>query len=76
MLYNPVTYALVVGALQHMRPGSFERVLGSCQDIVAPGLSLSDIFETEVLIPLAVLNIFSCFLKSYSEPAIRAYATF
>lgn len=76
VLYNPVAYALVVDALQHTGPGNFERVTGSCQDIVAPGLSLSDVIETEALIPLAVLNIFSYLPRALSEPPIKSYATY
>ncbi|KAE9371124.1 alpha/beta-hydrolase [Stipitochalara longipes BDJ] len=75
VLYNPVAYALVVDALQHTGPGSFSRVSGQCGSIVAPGLSLSDVIETEALIPLAVLNIFAYLPKVVSEPAIKAYAT-
>jgi hypothetical protein len=75
VLYNPVAYALVVDALTHTGLGSFERVRGSCQDIVAPGLSLTDVIVTEATIPLVVLNIFSYMPKSLSEPAIKAYAT-
>jgi len=76
VLYNPVAYALVVDALQNTGPGSFKRVEGQCGSIVAPGLSLSDVIETESLIPLAVLNIFSYLPKVFAEPAIRAYATY
>jgi hypothetical protein len=75
VLYNPVAYALVVDALQHTGPGSFSRVSGQCGAIVAPGLSLSDVIETEALIPLAVLNILSYEPKVLSEPAIKSYAT-
>lgn len=76
VLYNPVAYALVVDALQHDGPESFNRVQGQCGSIVAPGLSLSDVIETEALIPLAVLNIFSYLPKINAEPAIKAYATY
>jgi hypothetical protein len=76
VLYNPVAYALVVDALQNSGPGNFGRVTGQCGALVAPGLSLSDVVETEALIPLAVLNIFSYVPKSTSEPAIKSYATY
>ncbi|KAF8858496.1 alpha/beta-hydrolase [Acephala macrosclerotiorum] len=75
VLYNPVAYALVVDALQNAGPGNFNRVSGQCGSLVAPGISLSDVIETEALIPLAVLNIFSYLPKTNSEPAIKAYAT-
>lgn len=74
VLYNPVAYALVVDALTHDGPGSFSRVSGQCSSIVAPGLSLSDVIETQTLIPLAVLNIFSYLPKSIGEPGIKSYA--
>jgi hypothetical protein len=76
VLYNPVTYALVVDALQHPGPGTFSRVSAQCGAIVAPGLSLSDVIETEALIPLAVLNIFAYSPKVDSEPVLKAYATY
>lgn len=51
VLYNPLTWALVVDALTHDGPGSFERVgKGPCQDIATPGLSLEDILATEVCV--------------------------
>jgi len=75
VLYNPVAYALVVDALQNAGPGNFNRVKAQCGNIVASGLSLSDVIETEALIPLAVLNIFSYLPKSTSEPGIKSYAT-
>jgi hypothetical protein len=76
VLYNPVAYALVVDALTHSGPGSFDRVKSSCADIVAPGLSLSDVLETEALIPLAFYNILSYTPKALSEPPLKSYATF
>lgn len=57
-MYNPIAYALVTDALQNDGPGSFERVSDQCENIVAPGISLDNVIETEALIPLAVLNIF------------------
>lgn len=49
VLYNSAAWALVLDALTNDGPGSFERVgSASCQDIVAPGLSLDDVIETEV----------------------------
>ena len=74
VLYNPVAYALVVDALQHNGPGSFDRVKGQCGSVVAPGISLTDVIETEALIPLAVLNIFNYLPKVVQEPGIKGYA--
>jgi hypothetical protein len=76
VLYNPVAYALVTDALTHTGPGSFSRVEDQCGNIVSPGISLSDVIETESLIPLAALNIFSYMPKITTEPAIKSYATF
>ena len=76
MLYNPVTYALVKDALTNAGPGSFNRVSSSCVDVVAPGLSLDDVIETEALIPLAVYNILSYTPRALTEPAIKSYATY
>lgn len=76
VLYNPVAYALVVDALTHTGPGNFNRVEASCADIVAPGLSLGDVLETEALIPLAFYNILSYTPRALSEPALKSYATF
>jgi hypothetical protein len=76
VLYNSVAYALVVDALKNPGPGSFARVEGQCADAVAAGISLSDVIETESLIPLAVLGIFSYLPKALSEPALKAYATY
>lgn len=75
VLYNPVTYALVVDALTHAGPGQFSRVQSACADVVAPGLSLEDVIETEALIPLAVYNIFSYLPRALSEPPLMSYAT-
>lgn len=76
VLFNPVAYALVVDALTHKGPGNFDRVKNQCGAIVAPGLSLPDVIETESLIPLAFLNIFSYLPKTNVEPPLKAYATF
>jgi hypothetical protein len=75
-MYNSVAYALVVDALKNPGPGSFARVEGQCADAVAAGISLSDVIETESLIPLAVLGIFSYLPKALSEPALKDYATY
>lgn len=75
VLYNPVAYALVTDALQHDGPGSFDRVSNQCGNIVAQGITLSDVIETEALIPLAVLNIFAYENKVTSEPPLKSYAT-
>jgi hypothetical protein len=47
-----------------------------CGAVVAPGLSMDDVIETESLIPLIVLNILSYLPKVFGEPAIKPYASF
>lgn len=74
VLYNPVAYALVVDALTNTGPGSFSRVSGQCGSVVAPGISVADVIQTESLIPLAVLNIFSYLPRVLTEPPLKAYA--
>ncbi|KAI9649526.1 hypothetical protein NHQ30_002104 [Ciborinia camelliae] len=76
VLYNPVAYALVIDALQNEGPGSFDRVSDQCGNLVAPGISLSDVIETTALIPLAVLNIFAYEDKVTSEPGLMSYASY
>ena len=76
VLYNPVAYALVVDALTHEGPGKFARVARQCGELVAAGLSLFDVIQTESLIPIAVMNIAAYEPKVASEPALRAYATY
>jgi hypothetical protein len=75
-MYVPPGFTWAQSTLQNPGPGSFSRVSGQCGAIVAPGVSLSDVIETEALIPAAVLNIFAYLPKSLSEPAIKAYATY
>jgi hypothetical protein len=75
VLYNPVTYALLIDAMTHDGPGDFSRVSSACQDIAAPGLSVSDILETESTIVLAALNILSYTPKTTVEPSLPAYSS-
>ncbi|ESZ95379.1 hypothetical protein SBOR_4235 [Sclerotinia borealis F-4128] len=76
VLYNPVAYALVTDALRNEGPGSFDRVGDQCGNVVAPGLSLNDVIETEALVPLFLLNVLSYEDKVTSEPALMGYATY
>jgi hypothetical protein len=73
VLINPTAYALVVDALTHDGPGRFERISGSCVDVVAPGIGIADVLATEAVIPEAALNILSYLPKVASEPAIKTY---
>ncbi|KAK6600240.1 hypothetical protein H4I96_07566 [Botrytis cinerea] len=76
VLFNPVAYALVTDALQNDGPGSFDRVSDQCGNLVAPGISLADVIETEALIPLAALNVLAYEKKITNEPALMSYATY
>lgn len=76
VLYNALAYALAVDAIQNPGPGSLSRVNATlqCQKFAADGLSLADIFATEALIPIAVVNIAAYPNKSATEPPIMPYA--
>jgi hypothetical protein len=77
VLYNPLTYALVVDALTHDGPGDVSR-LGSlaevCAPYAAPGLDLADVLETAGLIPIAALLLLAYPEKLSAEPALMSYA--
>lgn len=77
-LYNALAYALAVDALTHDGPGLVSRLdlTTVCQQVVAPGLSLQDVIDTEGLLVLAVINILLYAPKEMTgEPAIMPYAT-
>ncbi|QSZ34347.1 hypothetical protein DSL72_005938, partial [Monilinia vaccinii-corymbosi] len=76
VMYNPVAYALVKDALLHDGPGSLDRVRDQCMNIVAPGLGLLDVIDTEASIPESLLNTYLYLDKVFSEPEIRSYATY
>ena len=59
MLFNPITYALIVDALTHPSPGEISRINlpTVCQEFAAPGLSLADVIATEGTIIIAAVNI-------------------
>ncbi|KAA8570918.1 hypothetical protein EYC84_000299 [Monilinia fructicola] len=76
VLYNPVAYALLTDALLNDGPGSFDRVSDQCGNIAAPGISLSDVIETQATIPMTALNILLYEGKVTNEPEIKSYATY
>ena len=75
-LYNPVTFAVAKDALTNPGPANIARsgASGMCNMLMAPGLTLSDVFATEALIPLAGFNIETTTNKVLVEPPIMAYA--
>ncbi|KAB8297917.1 hypothetical protein EYC80_001700 [Monilinia laxa] len=76
VLYNPVAYALLTDALLNDGPGSFDRVSDQCGNIAAPGITLSDVIETQATIPVTALNIFLYKDRVTNEPEIKSYATY
>lgn len=78
VLFNPLTYALIVDALQH--PGTTGQVSRInrkqvCADYAAPGLNLDDVLATSGLIPVAGVLLLAFPEKRLTEPPLRAYAT-
>lgn len=77
-LYNPVTFAVVMDAIKNSGPANVARSNASaqCGKFYADGLTLSDVFATEALIPLAGFNIETYPNKTTTEPPIKSYATY
>ena len=76
-LFNALGYALAVDALTHTGPGQPSRLnLGSvCQQVAAPGLSLTQVLQTDGALVIAALNVLAYEPKQFSEPPLMAYAT-
>lgn len=76
VLYNPLTYALIVDALTHEGPGQVSRldIPSVCAPYLAPGLDLVDLLETAGLIPIAGLLLLAYPEKRLAEPALMSYA--
>lgn len=76
VLYNPLTYALIVDALNNDGPGDTSRLAISkvCAPYAAPGLDLADVLETAGLIPIASLLLLVYPDKMTDEPALMSYA--
>ncbi|KNG44036.1 lipase b precursor [Stemphylium lycopersici] len=76
VLFNPLTYALVVDALQNEGPGDVRRIdLNTvCDSYAADGLDLDDVLATSGLIPVAGATLLTFPQKSFAEPPLRAYA--
>jgi len=76
VLFNPLTYALIVDALQNEGPGSLARinVKSVCNSYAAPGLDLDDVLATTGLIPVAAVLLLAYPQKMLTETPLRAYA--
>ncbi|KAJ4357106.1 hypothetical protein N0V95_002762 [Ascochyta clinopodiicola] len=79
VLFNPLTYALIVDALTH--PGTTGQVSrinrqAVCANYAAPGLDLDDVLATSGLIPIAGVLLLAYPQKMLTEPALKGYATY
>ncbi|KAF2713929.1 alpha/beta-hydrolase [Pleomassaria siparia CBS 279.74] len=79
LLYNGLTTALAIDALQNGGPADPKRLdlTTVCQNAVNPILDLDDVVETESLIPIAAVNILEYvedLMGVLTEPAIQPYA--
>ncbi|KAF2124519.1 alpha/beta-hydrolase [Dothidotthia symphoricarpi CBS 119687] len=76
VLFNPLTYALIVDALTHDGPGSLSRInkASVCSTYAAPGLVVDDVISTSGLIPIALVLLLAYPDKRTAEPALRSYA--
>lgn len=79
VLFNPLTYALIVDALTH--PGTTGQVSrinrqSVCASYAAPGLDLDDVLATSGLIPVAAVLLLADPQKLITEPALKPYATY
>lgn len=77
VLFNPLTYALIVDALTH--PGTTGQVSrinrrSVCANYAAPGLDLDDVIATTGLIPLAGTLLLVYPYKMFTEPPLKSYA--
>lgn len=79
VLFNPLTYALIVDALTH--PGTTGQVSridrqAVCANYAASGLDLDDVLATSGLIPVAGVLLLAYPQKMVTEPPLKGYATY
>ncbi|KAL9090889.1 MAG: hypothetical protein Q9165_005097 [Trypethelium subeluteriae] len=76
-LFNALGYALAVDALTNPGPGEPSRLnLGTvCQEVAAPGLSLTQVLQTTGAIVISAVFLLGYEPKMFNEPALMAYAT-
>lgn len=77
VLFNPLTYALIVDALKNPgKTGNVNRINRQqvCAQYAAPGLDLDDVLATSGLIPVAGVLLLAYPQKMLTEPALKSYA--
>ena len=77
VLFNPLTYALIVDALTHSgTTGQVSRInrQSVCANYAAPGLDLDDVIATTGLIPVAGALLLVYPQKMFTEPPLKSYA--
>jgi hypothetical protein len=76
VLYNPLAFALAMDALKSGGPGEISRLdlTTVCNEIVSPGLTLTDVVLTEESAVIAALSVLLYTNKQLTEPPIMAYA--
>jgi len=76
VMYNPISWALFVDAIQHYGPGQTSRIDKSaiCSLLITEGLDLADFLLTENTIPIAALSFALDPIKLVNEPPIKSYA--
>lgn len=77
LLFNPLTYALIVDALTNLgKPASVSRIQKQavCANYAAPGLDLDDVLATSGLIPIAGVLLLAYPQKRLTEPVLKPYA--
>lgn len=77
IMYNPLTFALFVDALQNGGPGNVNRIdlATVCQQFVVPSLGLPGVLQTEGSLLFALALSESTLMRTITEPKIKAYAT-
>jgi hypothetical protein len=76
VLFNPLTYALIVDALKNDGPGRTSRinVASVCSTYATSGLDLDDVIATSGLIPIAGVLLLTYPDRRIAEPALKSYA--
>ncbi|PWY69582.1 lipase [Aspergillus heteromorphus CBS 117.55] len=77
VLYNPLTWALIVDALSHEGPGDPSRLdlHQVCGQLLPPQLGLDDMLGTEGLVLVALSEVVRYKPKTFKEPDIQGYAS-
>lgn len=75
ILFSNLAYELTLDALSHDGPGKVDRLDKAkvCGEIAIPGLSVSDIIQSQLSLVVALYNILAT-AQSPGEPPIKSYA--